>query len=97
MNVILKTEQLGFVENGWLSRTLEFSGGARLTVSLLDPRCVMTTLAQDDLAQDTDVLRTLVQHNRVQLGDLGKFPCAGVYSVVSAPGRVRQGDLVVLS
>ena len=57
----------------------------------------MTTLAQDDLPQDTDVLRTLVRHNKVQVGDLGQFPCAGVYAVVAAPGRVRTGDRVVLN
>jgi hypothetical protein len=43
----------------------------------------MTTLAQDGLPQDTDVLRTLVHHNRAQVGDLGRFPCAGVYAVVA--------------
>ena len=69
----------------------------RLSLSLLDPRCVMTTLAQDDVPQDTDVLRTLVQHNRIQLGELGKFPCAGIYAVVAAPGCVRKGDRVVLN
>jgi uncharacterized protein YcbX len=72
-------------------------GGNRDTVALLDPRCVMTTLAQDGLPQDTDVLRTLVGHNRVQVGDLGKFPCAGVYAVVAASGTVRIGDRVVLN
>jgi hypothetical protein len=57
----------------------------------------MITLAQDDLPKDTDVLRTLVRHNRVQLGDLGQFPCAGVYAVVAAPGTVRIGDQVILN
>jgi hypothetical protein len=36
-------------------------------------------LAQDELPQDTDVLRTLVRDNRIQIGDLGQFPCTGVY------------------
>ena len=57
----------------------------------------MTTLAQDGLPQDTDVLRTLVRHNRGQVGDLGQYPCAGVYAVVVAPGTVRIGDRVVLN
>ena len=97
MNVIVETERPGFVENGWVGHELGFGGGARLNVALLDPRCVMTTLAQDGLPQDTDVLRTLVGHNRVQVGDLGKFPCAGVYAVVAAAGTVRVGDRVVLN
>jgi uncharacterized protein len=97
MNVIVKTERPGFVENAWVGHKLGLGDGARLNVALLDPRCVMTTLAQDGLPQDTDVLRTLVRHNREQVGDLGQYPCAGVYAVVAAPGTVRIGDRVVLN
>ena len=57
----------------------------------------MTTLAQNGLPQDTDVLRTLVRHNREQVGDLGQYPCAGVYAVIAAPGAVRVGDRVVFN
>lgn len=92
MNVIIRTERPGFVENGWVGHELALGDGARFNVALLDPRCVMTTLAQEGLPRDTDVLRTLVQHNRMQVGDLGQFPCAGVYAVVAAPGTVRTGD-----
>src|SRR5262249_44125699 len=94
MNLIVRTEQPGFVENGWVGHELQLGDETRVNVALLDPRCVMTTLAQDDLPQDTDVLRTLVRHNRMQVGDLGQFPCAGVYAVVATPGTVRTGDHV---
>ncbi len=97
MNVIVGTEEAGFVENDWVGRELAIGDGVRLSVALPDPRCVMTTLAQDELPRDTDVLRTLVQHNRVQVGDAGRFPCAGVYAVVRAPGAVRTGDRVSLT
>jgi uncharacterized protein len=96
MNIIVRTERPGFVENGWVGHELGLGDGARINVALLDPRCVMTTLAQEDLPQDSDVLRTLVHHNRMQVGDLGQFPCAGVYAVVAAPGTVRTGDGVTL-
>jgi uncharacterized protein YcbX len=97
MNVIVKTERPGFVENSWVGQKLALGDGPRLSVALPDPRCVMTTLAQDGLPQDTDVLRTLVRHNKEQVGDLGQFPCAGVYAVVAEPGTVRIGDRVVLN
>jgi uncharacterized protein YcbX len=97
MNVIVNTERLGFIENDWVGHELGIGDGVRLKVALPDPRCVMTTLAQDELPQDTDVLRTLIRHNRIQVGDLGQFPCAGVYAVVAAPGTVRIGDPVVLN
>jgi uncharacterized protein len=96
MNIIVRTEHPGFVENGWVGHELGLGDGARINVALLDPRCVMTTLAQEDLPQDSDVLRTLVHHNRMQVGDLGQFPCAGVYAVVATPGTVRTDDRVTL-
>jgi hypothetical protein len=45
---------------------------------------VVSFLGTHALPQDTDVFRTIVGHNRVQVGDLGQFPCAGVYAVVAA-------------
>jgi hypothetical protein len=90
------TEQPSFIENGWVGHKLQLGDGTRVNVALLDPRCVMATLAQDDLPQDTDVLRTLVRHNRMQIGDFGQFPCAGAYAVVAAPGTVRTGDHVTV-
>lgn len=96
MNVIVRTERPGFVENDWVGHELGLGNEARLNVALLDPRCVMTTLAQEGLPQDTDVLRTLVHHNRMPVGGLGQFPCAGVYAVVATPGTVRTGDHVTV-
>jgi uncharacterized protein len=97
MNVIIDTEEAGFVENDWISRQLAIGDAVRLSVALPDPRCVMTTLAQEDLPKDSDVLRTLTRYNRVQVADAGRFPCAGVYAVVVAPGTLRTGDEVALT
>ena len=96
MNVIVECDEPGFVENAWVDRDLAVGGEIRLHVSQLDARCVMTTLAQDELPHDTGILRTLVRHNRVQVADAGMFPCAGVYAVVKAPGYMRTGDSVSL-
>ena len=96
MNVIVGATEPGFVENGWIGRELAIGDGVRLSMALSDPRCVMTTLAQDDLPADTDVLRTLVQHNKLEVADAGQFPCCGAYAVVQAPGPLRTGDRVAL-
>jgi uncharacterized protein YcbX len=96
MNVIIDTEEGGFVENDWIDHELAIGDAVRLGVALPDPRCVMPTLAQEELPKDTDVLRTLTRHNRVQVGAAGLFPCAGVYAVVEAPGTLRVGDRVAL-
>jgi hypothetical protein len=96
MNLIVRTKEAGFVENDWIGRGLAIGEAVRLNVALPDPRCVMTTLAQDELPKATDVLRTLARYNKVQVGTAGQFPCAGVYAVVEARGSLRTGDLVTL-
>ncbi len=97
MNVIIDTKEAGFVENNWIDRELAIGNEIRLKVAQPDPRCVMTTLAQDELPRDTEVLRALVRHNRIQVSDAGLFPCVGVYAVVQASGTLRTGDSVSLS
>jgi hypothetical protein len=97
MNVIIDTEQEGFVENDWIGRDLEIGDRVQLRVEMADPRCVMPTLAQEELPKDTEILRTLTRHNRIQVGDAGRFPCAGAYAVVEATGTLRIGDSVLLS
>ncbi len=97
MNVIVRTNEVGFVENSWIGHELGIGDAVRLNVALPDPRCVMTTLAQDELPNDTEVLRTLSQHNRIEVGEAGRFPCAGAYAIVEAPGTMQQGDRVALT
>jgi len=96
MNVIVGTEQAGFLENDWVGRELVIGDGVQLSVVVPDSRCVMTTLAQDELPRDSDILRTLAQHNRIQVGTVGQLPCVGVYAVVEGPGTIQTGDEVGL-
>lgn len=96
MNVIVDTDGEGFVENDWIDRGLSLGDAMQLHVAMPDPRCVMTTLAQDDLPRDNDIMRAMVQHNRLQVADAGRFPCAGVYAVVQTPGSLQIGDNVTL-
>jgi uncharacterized protein YcbX len=97
MNVIIDAKETGFIENDWVGHTLAIGDTVGINVALPDPRCVMTTLAQSDLPGDTDILRTLVRHNRIQVGAAGQFPCAGVYAVVGAAGTIATGDNVSLA
>lgn len=97
MNVIVDANEPGFVENDWLGRQLTIGEGVKLRIAVPDSRCVMTTLARDDLPKDTDILKGLAQHNRVQVGDDGRYPCVGVYAVVEEAGVVQKGDSVTLT
>jgi hypothetical protein len=86
MNLIVASNESGFVENDRAGREMAVGEGVRLSVAIPDPRCVMTTLAQDELPKDSDILRTLVRHNRLQVAGAGQYPCVGVYAVVKAEG-----------
>src|SRR4051812_12258202 len=96
MNVIVETAEDGFAENAWLGQTLALGDDVRITVIMPDPRCVMTTVAQGDLPRDPQVLKTLAQHNRLDVGGGALYPCCGVYAVTQSPGRIRTGDTLTL-
>lgn len=96
MNVIIEANEQGFVENEWIGRQLSIGEAVKLRVAIPDSRCVMTTLAQDDLPKDPDILRGLAKHNRIQISDVGRFACIGVYAIVEEPGVIRKEDRVTL-
>ena len=95
MNVIVDTSGRGFVENGWVGHTLAIGDHVRLGVSLPDPRCVMPSLAQEELPRDPRILKALAQHNRIEVAGM-LYPCAGVYAVAEVTGTVRKGDRISL-
>jgi MOSC domain-containing protein len=95
MNVIVDTPAGGFVENAWLGRTLAIGDDVKLGVALPDPRCVMPSLAQEDLPKDSRILKALAQHNRIDVAG-ALYPCAGVYAVAEATGTIRKGDRISL-
>jgi uncharacterized protein YcbX len=85
----------GFVENGWVDRTLRVGSTVRLRVFAPTPRCLVPTLAHaPDLGRAPELLRALARANRVSVLDLGRFACAGVYATVVAGGVIRLGDTI---
>lgn len=97
MNVVVASVGDGFVENRWIGHNIALGDGPRVQVAMPDPRCVMPTLAQDDLPRDNDILRTLVRHNRLEIEPGARFPCAGVYGVVEEAGALRVADRVAVN
>jgi len=77
----------GFVDTGWIGRSVASGNGVRLEVTRPCPRCVMTTLPQGDLPRDTGILRTTARYNDVN---------AGVYASVISPGVITRGDAVTV-
>jgi hypothetical protein len=95
-NIVVRVERAapGFVENGWVGRTLSIGDCVRLAVVAPTPRCVMTTLLQGDLPTDAGILRTVARHNRLEVPLYGPGACVGVYALVQGGGFVRRGDRV---
>lgn len=97
-NVVVATDEAGFVENAWSGRRLALGeGGAGATISFPTMRCIMTTLPQPafGLTRDPSLLRTIAEHNRLTIGG-GQWACAGVYAGVAGTGRIAVGDTVTL-
>lgn len=88
-NVVLElgSGEVGFVEDGWLGRTLRLGDEVVLEVTEPVTRCVMTTLPQVGLAKDPGIMDTTYRHNGNNVG---------VYARVLEGGRVECGDRVVL-
>src|SRR5262249_25651578 len=85
--VAADADEQGFVENGWIGRTLAIGDDVRLRIIGPCGRCVMTTLAQGDLPKDPGILRTAAQSNEANVG---------VYADVERGGTVCRGDDVRL-
>lgn len=86
-NVLVSSTQTGFVENDWIGKTLAI-GDVLLKVTDPCPRCVMTTLPQGDLPNDTKILRTAAQHNNAHVG---------VYADVIQAGTINCNDQISIA
>ena len=86
-NLLIDTQagQASFLENDWVGQVLTIGDSVVLKIDTACPRCVVTTLAQEGLPQDLNILRTTAQHNDV---------IAGVRLSVMQGGTIRQGDSV---
>jgi uncharacterized protein YcbX len=85
--ISLSSGESGFPEERWIGRTIALGGEVRLRIASPCERCVMTTLAQADLAHDPGILHALARHNGANVG---------VYAAVVSAGQVRCGDPVRL-
>ena len=76
----------GQVEAEWSGRKLHI-GGVELKCEIPTPRCGMTIQAQEGLAKDPSILRTIVKDADQNLG---------IYASVTVSGGVKVGDTVEL-
>ena len=92
-NLVIDMPGDGFPEDGWAGRQIAV-GGAVLEGMIPTPRCVIPTLAHDELPADPNILRTVAREHRV--ASAGRMACVGIYLKVVSPGRISLGDTVSL-
>uniref|UniRef100_A0A7C1T3G9 MOSC domain-containing protein n=1 Tax=Agrobacterium albertimagni TaxID=147266 RepID=A0A7C1T3G9_9HYPH len=84
-SVLIETEDdAGFMENDWVGHTVRI-GEAEIHVTEDSRRCGMTLVAQPGLAEEPDVLRGIMRHNKRNLG---------VYATPAEPVTLSVGDPV---
>jgi uncharacterized protein len=81
-----------FAEDALMGGRLRGRTGLELIVGLPTPRCVVPTRAHEELPADPRILRTIVEHHRLDLGRVGHQGCAGAYAEVACAGRLQVGE-----
>jgi uncharacterized protein YcbX len=80
-----KEKKNDFIENSWVGKKMIIGKDIVLNVTAPCTRCVMITLPQGDLPQDTGILSTVAKYNQVHVG---------VYASVECGGTIHRGDTV---
>jgi uncharacterized protein YcbX len=81
----LNSKEIGFIENDWLGKKISIGKEVILKIKEHCPRCVMTTLEQDNLAKDINILKTIIKKNKGNLG---------IYADVVQGGTIKDDDLI---
>lgn len=84
--VLIHTSGDGFLEKDWIGRRLRL-GAIALNAREETKRCGMTFVSQSGLDDDPEILRTVLRHNKRNLG---------IYCSVDIPGTLRVGDELVI-
>jgi uncharacterized protein YcbX len=87
-NIVIDVpDEIGFVENNWVGKTVRIGDDVVLEVTQPCVRCIMTTLPQGDLPKDSAILQASVKYNNGAMG---------VYAKVIRTGRIYRGDRIVV-
>lgn len=82
-NLLFDLPGVGFPEDDWVGRRLRVGSGAVLRVVRPLTRCVMIDMAQEQVPERNNLLKSLAEHNDMTFG---------VFATVERPGRLAAGD-----
>ena len=83
-NILIEMDGEGWLEDNWTGRTLRF-GATQLSPNRRCIRCTMVNRAQPGLDRDVNIYKTL---SRTHGGE------AGMWTLVTVPGSISEGDAV---
>ncbi|RXK11525.1 MOSC domain-containing protein [Halarcobacter mediterraneus] len=88
-NIIIEpnSNEKDFIENNWVGKKIYIGEEVILKIKQTTSRCVMTTLEQEDLPKDINILRTIKKNND------GK---AGIYADVIKTGVIKVDDSIFI-
>ncbi len=88
-NIVINPEsaETTFLENDWVGKNMIVGNEVCLSIDTACPRCVVTTIAQQGLPNDLNILRTTSKHNN---------SIAGIRTSVLQEGIIRYGDSIWL-
>lgn len=81
----LDSDEVGFVENSWIGQRILIGKEVVLEIQQACPRCVMTTLDQNHLLKDPNILKIAKKHNNGHVG---------VYANVISTGIIHVNDSI---
>jgi len=88
-NILIQLDDKGtpFVENGWIGKQIAIGDEVILQIKQATPRCIMTTLAQEKIPKDLNILKTLIHDNHGNIG---------VYAEIIQEGTFHANDPIYL-
>ena len=84
-NLLIDTPGKGFVEHSWVGKKLLIGQELEVEITSLTERCIMTSMAQEELECDRNIAKTISNNSQHNFG---------VYAKVVKPGIIRIGDKI---
>jgi hypothetical protein len=86
--VLIDTDAGGFAEKQWIGHSLRLGDDVGLQAVEETTRCGMTFIEQPGVADDPDILRTILRHNKRHFG---------INCTIDRTGSLHEGDGAVIA
>jgi uncharacterized protein len=85
-NLLINLPKKVSIEHSWIGQRLSIGREVEVEITQLTERCIMTSLAQQELAEDLAIIKTIQKKSNLNFG---------VYAKVIKTGVIRTGDRII--